>query len=226
MTTVRLAVAFRGPSRAPPGPRLIAVPTASGRLTASLELITQISVKPKRFPRYAVLLFLLALAASAQAADVEKVDALIEKAIAPYREMDGKVYFAGRYLYAAYGIISKIQAKTNSLGTAHIFRGFWVLDVTTNGCRIIGLPHKDEPDPREVFIDGFQDKGFYSGHTYRGLLMAFQRKSNPTYTFETTGAGGRTIPRYEFGKEITKGEYLARVDKQIKNTKTKDKAAD
>ena len=63
----------------------------------------------------ASLLFLLALAASAQAADVEKVDALIERAIAPYREMNGKVYFAGRYIYIAYGLIPKPPAKTNSV---------------------------------------------------------------------------------------------------------------
>jgi hypothetical protein len=40
-------------------------------------------LKLERFPRYAELLFRLALAASAQAADLEKTDALIEKAIAP-----------------------------------------------------------------------------------------------------------------------------------------------
>jgi hypothetical protein len=74
-------------------------------LTASREPITPALVILERFPRYAVLLFRLALAASAQAADLEKADALIEKAIAPDREMDGKVYFSGRYIYAAYGLM-------------------------------------------------------------------------------------------------------------------------
>lgn len=115
---------------------------------------------------------------------------------------NGAVSYMGKLFFEYYEIIPE---QSSVIGVKLLPGGYKVLDVTSEGARIITFKRNsfDLNHENDFFVEGLG--GVFSDRTYVTPTMI--RKIG-AHTYSTVNGGSRTIPKYEIGERSTKQDYL------------------